>query len=81
MVAGVLRMQVDNARAIRRLEDDCELGNERSNAIATTVSTLAYNFAQKFAADNPRFDHVKFYEAAGFKVYNNYPVVFEGQRG
>jgi hypothetical protein len=81
MVAGVLRMQVDNLLTVRAIEDDAELGHERSQSAAVTLSSTAYNLTQKFAADNPRFDHKVFYAACGFTVINNYPLVFTDQRG
>lgn len=81
MVAGVLRMQVDNLRTVRGIEDDSDLGNTRSQSAAVTLSSTAYNLTQKFASENPRFDHKRFYEACGFTVINNYPLVFSDQRG
>lgn len=76
MVAGVLRQQVDCARDIRGIEEATGEGFAVSTAMATTLSTTAYNLVQKFYAENPRFDHRKFYAWAGFEVEGNYPLVF-----
>lgn len=81
MLAGVIRPQVDNARTIRLIESTNGVTeNLVSAAMANVVSTIAYNLVQRLAAENSRFDHLRFYDACGFKVEENYPVVFSGQR-
>ena len=75
MAATVFAPMVSNARILRGVES--MLGHEsvRSDVKAETVEVMAYNLVQALAYDNPRFDHVKFYEACGFKVVDNYPKV------
>lgn len=80
MLAQVIRPQVDNARTIRLIEKSGGGDNTVSDAMAKVVSTIAYNLVQHLAADNSRFDHKRFYEACGFDMESNYPVVFDSQR-
>lgn len=81
LLARVIRPQVDNARTIRLIEGSNGVeGNLVSTAMAKVIETVAYNLTQHLVADNSRFDHVRFYEAAGFNVTDNYPLVF-AERG
>lgn len=81
MLAGVIRPQVDNARTIRLVESSNGVTeNLVSQAMANVVSTIAYNLVQRLVNDNERFDHIRFYNACGFQVTDNYPVVFLDQR-
>lgn len=81
MLAGVLRPQVDNARTIRLVESSNGVTeNLVSQAMANVVSTIAYNLVQRLSDENERFDHLRFYDACGFRVTENYPVVFLDQQ-
>lgn len=77
MLAGVLRQQVTTARTLRDVEAAIGGGFPITFGIANTVEGMAYNLVQHLVADNERFDHLRFYEAAGFKVEGNYPRVFD----
>jgi hypothetical protein len=80
MMASVIRPQVDNARTIRIVEGAGLAGNIVSDAMANVVQTIAYNLAQHLFAENSRFDHMRFYEACGFRVEDNFPLVFSDER-
>ncbi len=81
MLARVIRPQVDNARTIRLIEGSNGVeGNLVSSAMSKVISTLAYNMVQHLKADNARFDHKRFYEACGFGIEGNYPIVFDNER-
>lgn len=77
MLAGVFSQQISALRTVRSVEDACDLVHFASEGIETTLQGMAYNLVQQLAADNERFDHIKFYEACGFRVENNYPQVFD----
>ena len=74
MLAQTIRPMVDNARQIMSIGTD-EAGLV-ARSKANTLCAFAYNLVQRLMADNSRFDHVKFYEACGFTVEENYPEVF-----
>lgn len=80
LLARVIRPQVDNARTIALIEGtDPLVGDVVSSAMAKVVQTIAYNLVQHLKADNERFDHLRFYDACGFNVEGNYPVVFDNK--
>lgn len=75
-MAQIVKRAVNAAVTVRTVENGIGSDTRLSTAQAMAVESLAYDMALTFADDNARFDHVRFYEACGFTVENNYPQVF-----
>lgn len=75
-MARIVKRAVNSAVTVRTVENGVGSDIRLSNAQAITIESIAYDMALTFTEDNPRFDNVRFYEACGLIVENNYPQVF-----
>lgn len=76
MLAGIFKAQIDNIKRIQMALRHLGLEDTVTGPKATTLETMAYSLAQELSADNGRFDHLRFYDACGFTIEENYPKVF-----
>ncbi len=75
-VADSFNVQVGNLRTVREAIAETGSLDTVTGPKSVTLSTMAYDLAQRFSTINPRFDHMVFYKACGFEVRDNWPVVF-----
>lgn len=80
MVADTFKVQTDNLRTVKAALRDIGAFDSVTGPKRVTLETSVYDLAQRFHAQNPRFNHKTFYEACGMTLgHDNWPKVFPNE--